>query len=324
VKRLLMCGVLTAMLIGSVSAVAQDQVATSAQAITMDSVDRMRLEGMIPLEGVTHVGWSADNVTLGVSTTSGMYLFDIRTLGSPPRLLGMHASPITDFDFNSDGTQIATVSGAVVRVWQLASDAVISEFSGSMPIDYSDDGRFLAYSNGATGIILRDLQTNLETVTLEGHTDRITDVAFMPGSAVITTTSLDTTLRLWNPESGDQIAFQRSRRRPQLAVDSNMAGSIVASGTRGGSIRLLNVAVTTERRLTLPSSDDVLSIDFSDAAQLLAFTAGDSLYLWNADIATDPVELPLGGGLVVSAMFSPNGEWLAAGSQAAVYVYRAG
>jgi WD40 repeat protein len=124
---------------------------------------------------------------------------------------------------------------------------------------------------------------------MEGHEDRITDVGFAPTGQYLASSSLDNTLRLWDVESGEQFRFQRSRNRPQMSLDVNQYGSSVASGTTGGTARLLNVAITTEGQYRLQPRADVVDVEYTPDGLLLALAGGNSLFLWTMDTREPPV-----------------------------------
>jgi WD40 repeat protein len=262
-------------------------------------------------DGATNVEWSPDNHLLAVASLNGVWLYDPAALQSPPRLLGARGGPVSDMGFSPDGSLLAAASGSIIHIWDVALNSEIQSFSGSEPIAFSPDGRYLAHSAGGTVMRLWDLEAAQDQTTFSEHTDRVTDVIFSANSMVVVTTSMDTTLRIWDSASGRQFGFQRSRRRPQLSASFSPNGALIASGTRRGMVRILNVAVDTERSFGLGHSSDVRSVMFSPVVSLLAFGLDNTVQLWDINPDNDPIVLNGHSSAVIDLTFSPDGTRLA-------------
>lgn len=73
----------------------------------------------------------------------------------------------------------------------------------------SPNGRWLAIGNYDSKVYLVDLNSNYITTKLVGHTSRLFSARFSPDSQKIVTNSADTTSRLFEVNSGKQIAIMR-------------------------------------------------------------------------------------------------------------------
>jgi WD40 repeat protein len=256
--------------------------------------------------GVQHIAWSPDGDTLAAATSQGVLLFSARDWAALPRLLGGQASPVIDVAYSPAGDLLATVSGSTIRLWDVGDETEVTTLTGSAPIAFNADGSTLGYTNG-TALVLYDVAEEAVMGVGQRHTDRIIDIAFSPAGGMVSTTSLDMTLRYWDDLTAEQLGFQRSRRRPLLANTISSNGAVIASGARGGLLRLLNVAMTTESTLTVRPRADVVSVDFSNASGMVLYAVENQLGLWDTGAERPVTGFVHGETQVVQAAFNPAG-----------------
>ncbi|KAG2338918.1 WD40 repeat-like protein [Suillus weaverae] len=80
--------------------------------------------------------------------------------------------------------------------------------------------------------------------TMRGHTKQVVGVAHLPGGRRIITCSGDSSLRLWDLESGAQIGDEwrdEGDSAPVLTMALSPNGGTVASGSQDGTVRLWDV-----------------------------------------------------------------------------------
>ena len=119
---------------------------------------------------------------------------------------------------DGNGWRLASASLGEIRLWDVKTASITDHFEGGSPLLVLPDGRL------ASGCMLgpmqvRDLRTgrtieigeNLELdhrcePIMIGHTAEVTAIAVLPGSDGqpwrLASASLDTTIQLWNPETG--------------------------------------------------------------------------------------------------------------------------
>ena len=145
----------------------------------------------------------------------------------------------------------------------------------------------------------------------------IRSVAFGPNGKVIATASDDSTVRLWNPTTGQPIGIPLTGHGGAVSsVAFSPDGKLLASGSHDRTVRLWDP--TTGRPVRQPLTGHtsyVRSVAFSPDGKLVASASDDqTVRLW--DPATgQPVGQPLSGhiGYVRSVAFSPDGKRLASG-----------
>lgn len=281
-------------------------------AISPDNAEFVTEQAVLSAPGVGHIAWSPDGETLAAATSGGVLLFNARRWDAPPDLLGQ-ASPTIDLAYSPDGEILAAVTGSTIRLWDVPNEREIGSLTGSAPIAFSTDGRRLAYTNGSS-LVLFDLETQAITGIADSHTDRITDIAFSPAGSMVSTTSLDNTLRYWDDVTGEAFGFQRSRRRPLLTNAISPNGALILSGARGGVLRLLNVAVTTESTFTIRPREDITSVEFNPVTGVVLFASGNRAGIWDTSLGDVVAIYSAGDAPLLQAAFNPRGDIIATAS----------
>ena len=123
--------------------------------------------------------------------------------------------------------------------------------------------------------------------TLEGHTEKVTSVAFAPDGKTLASASWDRTIRLWEVGSNQSLASLEEHRDDVLSVAFAPDGKTLASGGREGAIRLWEVdtgqqkAVLGEYGSGIEHEGAVTSVAFSiDGRTLASGSADKTIRLW--------------------------------------------
>lgn len=189
----------------------------------------------------------------------------------------------------------------------------------------SPDQQMLASSSQKT-IQLWDLKTGKLQRSLQGHTERISAIAFSPDGQLLASSSLDQTIKLWNFKTGKLVASLSSGRVTKLVFSPN--GQILAAASRikrwsdgvvsRDGIQLWNVAAQQEvDRLAVPQrgsridSSLVTALAFSPDGEFLA-AGGTSAYVW--ELTTGKRLYSLNTGELTDLIVSRDGQTLISGS----------
>ena len=151
-------------------------------------------------------------------------------------------------------------------------------------------------------------------VSLEGHTDSVSQIAFSSNGAILASVS-GRTINLWNLVTNTHRYTLTGHNSHVYAIAFSPDGRTLASGSENGKIRLWNV-VTGQYRVTLEGhSSSVRSVAFSPDGRTLASGSSDhTIRLWNAVTGLYRVTLEGHSDSVNSVAFSPDGQTLASGS----------
>lgn len=154
----------------------------------------------------------------------------------------------------------------------------------------SPDGAVLAITEGED-IALRKASDLTEIHLLEGHREAVSNLAFSADGALLASTGLDKTLRLWHVRTAAEIAQYVGKDRPFNRLFFTAAG-IVASGRD-------EAAYFWDRTAAIPIAtlqgheNAVQSIAFNaDGSQLVSASADFTVKLW--DVASASLIHPFG------------------------------
>lgn len=151
---------------------------------------------------------------------------------------------------------------------------------------------------------------------LTGHRKAVTDISFRPDGLVLASTSLDRTLRLWDPFSGKPINVLMGGHRDWIrSVAYSPDGKSIATGGDDGAIRLWS-AETGDRVFRFAAHEDwVRSVTYSPDGNFVAAGSRDGwVTVWEIDSLQQIAQIgPFSGG-VSRLCFHHGGHWLAIGS----------
>src|SRR5882762_8249678 len=182
----------------------------------------------------------------------------------------------------------------------------------------------MAFAQGYGSIRLRGTQTGNE-VSLLGHKDHVTFVAFSPDGKRVVSASFDYTIRIWNSETGDIILDPlEGHTRSVRSVVFSPDGRRIVSASGDETIRIWN-SETGEMMLgpLKGHTDTVVSAVFSPDGRLIVSASFDkTIRIWDSR-SGDTVLGPLEGhqDMVCFAVFSADGRHILSCSRDSILVW---
>lgn len=165
---------------------------------------------------------------------------------------------------------------------------------------------------------------------LHGHAGSVRSIAFSPNGRLLASGGDDRTVRLWNPETGQQIGRPLAGHTDTVrSVAFSPDGAIVASGGDDATIRLWDAATGRPRAVLGPGNAKdparpghtapVLSIAFTRDGKLVSGSEDETVRLWDVSTGRQLNKLGPGDGKgtpghtasVWSVAVSPNGKVIA-------------
>ncbi len=269
-------------------------------------------------------------------------VWKLSTDGAKPILtLAGHEAAVGGVDFSPDGTRLVTSSDGTVKVWDITPGGGGAEWltlPGAGGVAYSPDGSRLAIGSEDGSIHVYDAAIGKLSLVLRGHKGRVNALAFdSSGSMLASAGFADGTARIWDTESGTELAtvdlsrFQRPSTRPAPRCGLHPQGlkqvfdvafspdgtMLTTGGWFGPSSTLMWDSATGRLRRILaqgPDSEEQWgrSIDFSPDGRLVAGEGQDSVFVWAVEDGR--LVARIDQQQVDALAFSPDGRRLVTGS----------
>ena len=279
------------------------------------------------------IAFSPDSKMLASGSSEQIRLWNVVT--------GTHAATLFVGDwatnaslaFSPDGKTLASESGSQIHLWDVSSRAhraiirrywsTTSGYIRYRSIAFSPDGRFLTRSAGRN-VLLWYAGRTYKTV-LTGHTDDVTSVAFSHDSRTLASSSVDTTVRLWDVETDTHKATFAGHTERVVSVAFSPDGSLLASGSDDNTIILWDVASGEPRTTIVAHTDGINDVVFSPDGKTLAscgYRYDTTVKLW--DVASGTLKTTFSGHKysIFEIAFSPDGQILAScGSEGTILLW---
>ncbi len=227
---------------------------------------------------VLSINFSPDEKLIATASNDG----NLRIFNNQGKLIQKwkaHQKRINDVSFSSDSKLIATASDDfTVRLWNIQGK-LIKEFTGkdkSISLDFSPNGKYLAFSFSSDYSIVEFWNIFTQTITSFSTSHRVTELNFSPDSELIATSSFyDGTARLWNLQ-GELLQEFSHNNFSINGINFSPDGKYLATASDDKIARLWSV-----ENLFLKHDSSVLNVSFSPDGKYFATVSRHGMvYLW--------------------------------------------
>ena len=279
--------------------------------------------------GIRSILFSPDGATLASASKEGtVSLWNTRT-GEQTDIPHRHTN--SPFSLSPDGTVLASGNrdrNGTVSLWHIRTGEQ-QTLSGHERwvscVSFSPDGSILASGGGDGTIYLWDLRTGEQKDTFTGYTmgyqrthqstKAITRLAFNPDGTTLVSECADTTVRLWNIDTGQHKDIRTGDSTAEIySLSMSPDNAMIVSGSNDGIIRIWDTRTGQRKRTLIGHTSIVSSLSFSPDSATLASGAWDNtIRLWDPRTGKQHGILRGHRGSVNTLLYSPDGTTLASG-----------
>jgi WD40 repeat protein/serine/threonine protein kinase len=274
---------------------------------------------------VTAVAFHPGGTQLAAGSMDGMIRLWSTDRFELTREIKGHLKAVTGLAFQAAGDRLASGSeDQTVRLWDVPTGREVRLLRGHREmvtaVAFAPDGRHLASASADGAVHEWDVEAIADRLAWPGHEEPVRAVAFSSDSRRVASASKDKSVKVWDVSRPGQPALVFGGHTGTVdGVAFSPDGTMLASASQDGKVFVWHASSGQPAAVFAEPGLEYTCVVFHPAGQLLAagFVDGKrkaGVRVW--DLKSHQVARTLGdfAKLLRQIAYSPNGEWLAAGS----------
>jgi WD40 repeat protein/uncharacterized caspase-like protein len=211
-------------------------------------------------DDVYSVAFSPDAQLLATADLAGTFILWNVTTGKQVRTLKDASLSYSKFSFSPDRrtSLLAMSNSAGVVLLDAKTGAMLHQLpldKSAGAVQFSPDAQLLATSHEGV-ITLWNVADGSKLRTLEGHTNRVSNIVFSPDGRSLASVGFDQTARLWDVATGRELHVLSAHHGYVQGVAFSPDGKTLASGGDDRQIKLWDVKTGEDLATLLAVGDD--------------------------------------------------------------------
>lgn len=246
-------------------------------------------------------------------------IFDLST-GLPVRVLDRHGAELRQLVWSPDGTRLASADEHEMNfVWDPHRGDLVAALEGHtndvLSLQFSPDGTRIATGSFDETARVWDAANGDLVSVLGSHGDTVGSVTWSPDSSRVATASDDGFVRVFKAADGEEIARHDAHGSDVQSVAWSPDGTLIASAGWDNAARLFDVASEEVTEAVCCALDNTGQLAWSPNGAHLATSANAYPVVWRARTGETVPMQTRHTHYPQFMIFSPDGEFLASGSQ---------
>ncbi len=228
------------------------------------------------------IALSPDQKTLAVGRYDGsLFLWNLET---KRQLSEWQAHPYRTIAlaFSADGNTLVSANvDDEIKSWDVPTGRPLARFLGSRSIACSPIDSTFAYQTDSNSIAIVDEGQTQPRVIRAAHDPRVACIVFSPHGDSIASGGWDTSIRIWDVASGDQVLQMSGHEHWVWAIGWSADGRFIASGDVHGVIKYWDAESGQQIHSIKAHTGTITSIAFSPDSSMIASASTDNtISLW--------------------------------------------